>query len=287
MQRCGWWNNDCTPSGVISHLHTMFRDIYRGRHVYEVFCGSGDSFEPMLFEPDLYTGVDPNIEAIERFKVRYPAFKDNVFVSTFDGNIGIHCADNPIVLAILGAASYIKEDCLRALDKSGADYILMFYQEEKHPQTYCGISSLMYTVEDIRDMLSSAQILPCFGCYIASNMNFHNHEISRIVEWELSHFKRLFQPNPFHPKGHYNDLFNFQMMAIMENSDTLFSEYEPYIDFKSLNLDYYRIVAEYEDCARRCQEIIGEVSRVDKESFEIMINCSLSRIELFKQYISR
>lgn len=156
-------------------------------------------------------------------------------------------------------------------------------------QTYCGICSLLYTVENIKDMLSSAQILPYFGCYIASNMNFHNHEVSRIIECELWHLKILFRHDSFHAEEHYDHLFNFQMMAIMEDGDTLFSEYGSYIDYKSLNLDYYKIVADYEDCARRCQEIREgcELDEFTKESFNKMINSILRRIDLFKQYICK
>lgn len=273
--------DDVVPFGVASHLRYMIDGLLQKRHIYEVACGSGGSVKPLLLEAKLYTGIDPSKKAIARFKERYPEFASKIFAMSFEESVNYWSKGDSLILATFGAASYLMEPYLKILETSGKDYILMFYQEGKCPEEYKDTHYFHYTLDDIHRILPNAQVLPYYGCYIASNMNFHHYEIDRIINWELSHLEILFENNHFRPELPYNDLFCAQMRSIMRDGDRLLSEYRAYIQYHSLSLDYKNVADQYNVYVQKCTDILPQVHEFHKKDIEQIIDSATNRSKMF------
>lgn len=273
--------DDVVPFGVASHLWFMLRDLVEVRYIYEVACGSGGTVRPFLLKPEQYTGIDPSKKAIGRFKERYPDFANKIHVMSFEESVDYWSKGDSLILATFGAASYFMEPYLKILERSGKDYILMFYQEGKCPKEYEGTHYFHYSLDKINEILPTAQILPYYEYFIASNMKFHEYEVNRIVEWELSHLELLFKKNRFHENLPYNNLFCAQMESIMSDGDLLFKKYSPYIDFHNLKLDLNSIAEKYMHYVRRCKDILPYVEEWHTEYIENIIISATKRAEFF------
>lgn len=277
----GVLEDDVVPFGVASHLGFMLRDLIDGRYIYEIACGSGGTIKPFMLKSDKYIGIDPSKEAIARFKERYPDFANKIYPMAFDEPVDDWSTDDSLTLAAFGAASYLTEAYLKKLEESGNDYILMFYQECKRHKKYEGNHYFHYSLDDIHAMLPTAQVLPYYDYYIASNMNFHEYEVNRIVQWELSHLNLLFGKNSFNNELPYDNLFCAQMESIMSDGDRLFKEYSSFINLHDLRIDLNTIADKYMLFVSKCQEVLPYVEEWHEENFENIIVSATNRANSF------
>ena len=274
--------DDVVPFGVVSHLWFMLRELIEGRYIYEVACGSGGTVKPFLLTPDKYTGIDPSKKAIARFKERYPDFANKIYAISFEESVNYWSNGDYLVLATFGAASYFMEPYLKILDKSGKDYIIMFFQEGKCPKEYEDTHYFHYSPDDIHSIMPTAQVLPYYGYFIASNMNFHEYEVNRIVKWELSHLELLFRKNPFDKDLPYDNLLCTQMESIMSEGDRLFNEYSSFINLHNLRMDLKTIADEYMLFVSKCNEVLPYVEDWHVENFANIIVSAIKRANFFK-----
>lgn len=277
----GVLEDDGVPFGVASHLGFMLRDLIDGRYIYEIACCSGRTIKPFLLKPDKYIGIDPSKEAIALFKERYPDFANKIYPMAFDEPVDDWSTDDSLTLAAFGAASYLTEAYLKKLEESGNDYILMFYQECKRHKKYEGTHYFHYSLDDIHAMLPTAQVLPYYDYYIASNMHFHEYEVNRIVQWELSHLNLLFGKNSFNNELPYDNQFCAQMESIMSDGDRLFKEYSSFINLHDLRIDLNTIADEYMLFVSKCQEVLPYVEEWHEENFENIIVSATNRANSF------
>jgi len=275
---------DVIPFGVVSNLGFHIRELIEGRFIYEVACGAGGSVEPLFMKPEKYIGIDPCSNAIDEFKKRYPNFADRLYVSSFEESVNYWSKGDALILATFGAASYLMEPYLKILEGTGKDYILMFYKEGYCPEEYKDTHYFKYTLDDIHSILPSCEVLPFGDYYLVSNMGLHKHELSRLIEWELSHFDDLFTPNDFYPKVPYNTLFVCQMESIMKDGDNEIERIKQFVDLSKVDIDYEDVARRYNEAAKKCCEYKDNLKSFRKESFSAMEKSAYKRVAYFKCY---
>lgn len=280
--------NDCytpedkIPFGIVSHLHFMLSNLLRNRNIVEISCGWGWSIGIMSFDAMHYVGIDSSESNIILFKNLYPSFQNRIHKTSFDNSLNLWENNNPIIIATFGAASYLKEKELDIIEKSGKDYILMFYQEDKCIKGFEGTHYYPYTLDEIHTIIPSAQILPYYECYIASNMSFHEYEINRITTWELEHLELLLKCNKNNNLIPYDRDFRMQMESIMRDGDILLYIYFPYIQKSLSAIDFTYIIKKYEYFKHQCECLLPLVCSFERRDIESIINSITKRIILFK-----
>lgn len=274
---------DIIPLGYSSSFHIRFGDYWRNREIFEIFCGWGWSIDTLMLDIRKYTGIDTNPQNITLFKKNYPYAYNRIYNSTFEDSIRLWVKGNSIILGTFGAASYVTAAGLRDLDKSGKDYLLMFYHEDCCPKEYRRTSYYKYSLEDIHFILPNAQVLPFLGYYVVSNMELHKHEVNRIVEYELSHLDCLFKTSFTDRNLPYNALFHLQMEHIMREGDNLFQRYSIYIEYSKIDIDYCFVIKQYENFICRYKTIKSKIRSCDRETFESIMLSVSDRITLFNE----
>ena len=274
---------DIIPLVYSSSFHIRFGDYWRNREIFEIFCGWGWSIDTLILDIRKYTGIDTNPQNITLFKKKYPYAYNHIYNSSFENSIRLWGKGNSIILGTFGAASYVSAAGLRDLDKSGKDYLLMFYQEDYCPKEYRRTSYYKYSLEDIHYILPNAQILPFFDYYVVSSMELHKHEVSRIVEYELSHLDCLFKTGRPDRNLPYNALFLLQMERIMREGDNLFQRYSMYIEYSKIDIDCCSVIKQYENYICKYNTIKSKIIWDDRETFENIMLSIIDRITLFNE----
>ena len=283
-------DEDVVPFGCVSALRFRFEYILTSDYIYEVGCGVGGSVRGLFLSPNRYIGIDPSRKSIERFKTRYPDFADRLYVSSFEESVRYWSQGNPFIMAIFGTASYIMRPYLELLDKSGKKYFIMFYKEGYCPKEYEGTHYFRYSLDDIHKMLPSAEVLPYNNYYIASNKKIHQYIVDWLLWWELNHLKDLFVQTVFmQEKVPFDSLFCAQMNYIMKETSRDISEYLPFIELQSLNVDYEEICKKYESMLQKTDESLvysqgNYYFHIYYSSLESIRKYILERLACFNRY---
>lgn len=274
--------DDSVPPGVVSHLEFIFGDYWRRRQVFEFSCGWGWSVENLFFDLKKYTGIDRNPQNITLFKKKYPYSHNCIYAMLFEESTSLWKFGNAIIIGTFGAASYLKESSLKLLKDSGKDYFIMFYNEDDYPNSNEPGNYYHYSINDIKPLLPSSQILPFCNYYIVSNKDLHTHEIKRITDWELSHLNSLFKPASRDLSIPYDTLFTCQMRGIMEDGNSELNKYSSYIDYSNIKLDFASIATQYEEYIAKHEAIVPFIEEWHKEDFEIIKTIISERVTFFR-----